>query len=185
MAGGKATRFNTPVEKGLLKVGGVTLLERSLNALRAGELSRVFVATSPHTPRTALMAVEIGVEVIETSGEGYHQDILELLDAHSPFLTLNVDIPFVRKEHVTTVLEAFDGRSLAAILPIRSDDHCTKSELIVESDGDGQSVWVGLNVVTPDPETLTVELNDPLLAVNINDEADLAMADSVAREKRL
>jgi adenosylcobinamide-phosphate guanylyltransferase len=185
MAGGRATRFGQPVEKGLLTVGGRTLLERSLNALDIGEISRVLVATSPHTPRTALKAAELGVDLIQTSGAGYHQDILELLENHSLFLTLNVDIPFVRMEHVSALLEAFDGGSLAAVLTIPSDGPRTSLESLSKSDGTGRTVWIGLNIVTPNPETATVELDDPLLAININDETDLAVADSIARQDGL
>jgi adenosylcobinamide-phosphate guanylyltransferase len=185
MAGGKATRFDKPVEKGLLKVGDTTLLERSLNALKIREIGRVFVATSSHTPRTTLKAEELGVDVIETSGAGYHQDILELLEDRSLFLTLNVDIPFVRREHVSALLKAFDGRSLAAALTIPLDGPRTSNESLATSDESGRTVWVGLNIVTPNPETMTIELDDPLLAINVNDETDLAMADSVARENGL
>lgn len=173
------------MEKGLLKVGDMTLLERSLNALKTGEIDRVFVATSPHTPRTALKAGELGVDVIETSGAGYHQDVLELLEDHRLFLTLNVDIPFVRREHVSALLEAFDGGSLAAVLTIPSDGPRTSPESLAKSDETGRTVWIGLNIVTPNPETMTVEFDDPSLALNINDETDLAVADSIARQDGL
>jgi len=185
MAGGRATRFDEPVEKGLLKVGDRTLLERSLNALKIGQISKVYVATSPHTPLTTLKAVELGADVIETSGAGYHQDILELLGNHRLFLTLNVDIPFVRTEHVSALLEAFDGGSLAAVLTIPSDGLRTSLESLAKSGETGRTVWIGLNIVTPNPETTTVDLDDPLLAVNINDETDLAVADSIARQDGL
>jgi adenosylcobinamide-phosphate guanylyltransferase len=185
MAGGRATRFGQPVEKGLLTVGGRTLLERSLNALDISEISRVLVAASPHTPRTRLKAEELEVEVVGTSGTGYHQDILELLEDHSQFLTLNVDIPFAQKEHVRSLLKAFDGGSLAAVLTIQSDGPRTSNESLARNDESGRTVWIGLNIVTPNPETMTIELGDPLLAININNEADLALADSIAHESGL
>lgn len=185
MAGGKATRFETSVEKGLLTVGRRTLLERALEALSVEGLSEVLVATSPHTPRTKVKAEELGVEVITTPGTGYHEDIMELLMAYSSFVTLNVDIPFVQKAHVTSLLEAFDGRSLAAILPISIARTAQVRASLARDGTGGRFIWVGLNIVTPEPDTMTLELDDPLLAVNINDESDLIRANSIALDKNL
>lgn len=185
MAGGRASRFARPVEKGLLRVGGASLLQRSMNALQDDRFDRVLVATSPHTPVTARKADEAGLEVVATRGNGYHEDIVELLNVHDVFLSLNVDVPFVRSEHVKLFLDGYAGGSLAAVVSVPDDGPMPKSGSMAFDGGRKGYVWIGLNVVTGDPETATYEMSDPLLAMNINDEDDLALADSIANERGL
>ena len=185
MAGGRATRFKSDVEKALLTVGGLTLLERALEALSVSGVDEIVVATSRHTPMTADRAAELGIKVFQTAGAGYHEDVMQLLDSHNPFLTLNVDVPFVRDTHIKAMLEAFDGNSLAGVLPESSAELAAREGTIVQGSNGARYLWVGLNVVTPNPETGMVELDDPLLAININDEEDLARANALADERRL
>jgi GTP:adenosylcobinamide-phosphate guanylyltransferase len=186
MAGGRATRFGAEVEKALLEVGGRSLLERAVRTLRSDLLSGIHVVVSHHTPRTTERAREMGVEVIETRGLGYHQDLLELLDKiDDAFLTLNVDVPFIREHHVVRILEAFDGRSIAAATPTTSALTEPREES-VGNNATGMSIaWVGLNIVTREPETEVILLDDPLLAVNVNDEDDLKLANKISYERGL
>lgn len=183
MAGGRAARFKNPVEKGLLVVGDRNLLRRSLDALDVDGLEDIVVAVSPHTPKTRAEAHRLGIQVVETDGMGYHEDVIALLKERDCFLTLNVDVPFVRKEHVTELLGRFNGGSLAGVVPetiarAAPDDHS------VAEDGSGQRlVWVGLNIVTPEPMTATARFVDPLLAVNVNDEEDLKRANEIAVQR--
>ncbi len=71
------------VEKPLLRVCGETLLERL--ASRLTRLCRlVVVAVSPYTRRVARLAGRLGLEVVETSGAGYVEDLSMLLRALRP-----------------------------------------------------------------------------------------------------
>ena len=185
MAGGKATRFGRHVEKGTLRVGDLTLLERALRALSAGGTDEVAVASSPHTPETGRAAEDMGVDVVETSGLGYHDDILELLDLHGRFLSLNVDVPFVNGRHVSKMLETYEGTSVAAVVRSEISLMAPERGSVGAGPGGQPNIWVGLNIVTPDPQTALLEFDDPLLSVNINDDDDLAFADRLARERRL
>ncbi len=183
MAGGRATRFKSPVEKGLLVVGDRSLLRRSVDALDVDGLEDIVVAVSPHTPKTKAEAQRLGILVVETDGVGYHEDVIALLKERDCFLTLNVDVPFVRKEHVTELLDKFDGGSLAGVVPETmtrlASDHGSVAE-----DGSGpRLVWIGLNIVTPEPVTATARFADPLLAVNVNDEEDLERANDIAVQR--
>lgn len=183
MAGGRASRFRSRVEKALLRVGGSSLLTRAVEALQAKGVDEIVVAVSPHVPETRREAERIGLRVVETSGEGYHEDVMMLLETLDVFLTLNVDVPFVRGLHVERLLEDYEGGSVAAVI----DKPSAGLELYEESTGraseGGRFVWVGLNIVTSDQETRTVLLDEPLLAINVNDEDSLAKADSIAIER--
>lgn len=186
MAGGRATRFDGEVEKALLEVGGRRLMQRSVEALRQDRLSGILVAVSPHTPRTRVEAKRAGLGIIETLGKGYHQDVMELLEKlGGNFLTLNVDVPFITEHHVAEILRSFDGNSLAAVVPTSRVAVRPRTESVgVDSAGE-PFTWVGLNIVTPNPETRTIVFDDPFLAVNINDEGDLVRANRIASEKGL
>ncbi len=186
MAGGRATRFDGEVEKALLEVGGRKLLRRSVDALPHDRLNEILVAVSSHTPRTKVEAERAGLEIIETLGMGYHQDVMELLEKlDDTFLTLNVDVPFITEHHVVELLRAFDGNSLAAVVPTSRVAVRPRMESVGVDAAGEPFTWVGLNIVTPNPETRTIVLDDPFLAFNINDEDDLARADRVASENGL
>ena len=183
MAGGRATRFDGEVEKALLEVGGRSLLRRAADALRHDRLSEVLVAVSPHTPRTMVEAERAGLKVIATPGRGYHKDVMELLERlDDAFLTLNVDVPFVREHHVARLLEAFDGNSLAAVVHMSRVAVKPRTESVGVDEAGEPFTWIGLNIVTPSPETETIVFDDPFLVVNINDEDDLARANLTASE---
>lgn len=183
MAGGMASRFGGGVEKALLVVGGASLLERAVKALQLEELDEVAVATSPHTPATAEEARRLGVRIVETKGLGYHQDVTEMLEEHDVFLTLNVDVPFITKDHVRRLLAAHDGGSVAAVVDMPSSESSSDSGARGTCPDGRRFVWVGLNIVTDNPETKTVLFDEPLLAININDEQGLARARAIALER--
>ena len=183
MAGGKATRFGRGVEKATLEVGGTTLLERSLRSLAVDGVSEALVAVSPATQRTKGLADAIGAETVMTMGRGYHEDVTGLLEVHGTFVSVNVDVPFVTREHVLRMVDAYEGTSVAAVVPSSISLSPPRAESTGIGAAGGEYVWVGLNIVTPDPETALLEYADPLLSVNINDEEDLRFAESIARKR--
>lgn len=185
MAGGKATRFSSRVEKATLEIRGTTLLERSLNALREGGADKVAVAVAPTTTETRALARMLGAEVVVTSGKGYHEDTLELLAEYDSFVSLNVDVPFVRGDHVRAVVSEASKGSVAAVVPLALAMGKTDADSAL-SDSEGRKMlWVGLNHVTPDPMNHLNVFEDPLLTININNELDLEFARRVADERGL
>ena len=183
MAGGRSTRFRSKVEKAMLSVGGRLLLERAIEALQVDGISEVVVAVSPHVPETRREAERRGLRVIDTAGEGYHEDVTRILEDTDAFLTINVDVPFVGRSHIERLLDEYDGGSVAAVVDLPGGETVPYDESTVVTDDGRRLVWVGLNIVTPEPKTRMVRLDDPLLAVNVNDEEDLARADSIALAK--
>jgi GTP:adenosylcobinamide-phosphate guanylyltransferase len=139
-------------------------------------VDEIAVAITKATPQSKELATKLGLSVLQTSTKGYHEDTLEILDAFGSFISLNVDIPFIRPEHVRKLLEASDKESLAAVIPssiaMREPDKDS-----VGDDGTGKNViWIGLNFVTSNPETSYLTYDDPLLSININTDEDLAFA---------
>jgi GTP:adenosylcobinamide-phosphate guanylyltransferase len=185
MAGGRASRFAAKTEKGILVVGGRTLLERAADALRVRGLDGVVVAVSKNAPRTTALAGELGIAAVDTGGMGYHEDTATLIGMFGSFVSLNVDVAFARRTHVEELVSKGHDGSAAVVVPtslaIRAWDPAS-----VMTDESGESLlWVGLNIVTRKPTTSLLRITDPLLSVNVNDEDDLAFADSLAIERGL
>jgi len=182
MAGGKATRFHSSEEKGVLEIEGRTLLERSVAALTNGGADDVSAAISPRNSRTRELARRMGITTIETRGEGYHQDILELLAEQGDFISLNVDVPFIRGSHVKKLTDAIGRHSIACIVPAcLSLIKPEQDSIVIDAEGT-RMLWVGLNFVTTSPETSLLVYDDPLLAVNVNTEEDLQTARNLAKD---
>ena len=68
------------MEKPLLKVGNAAMIERVVSALAGSRrFERIVAAASPSTPKTIEFLKSKGIEVIETAGDGYSQDLSGLL----------------------------------------------------------------------------------------------------------
>ncbi len=185
MAGGAASRFGRTVEKGVLKVGGTSLLERAMSAMRAEGIDSVCVAVTERTPETERLAEELGADVVRTSGRGYHEDTLELIERFGRFACLNVDVPFVTSEHVAQLVSRSTSGSAATVVPAEcSAVQPERGSVLIGPDG-RMMVWVGLNIVSSDPNTDLVVFEEGLLCVNVNDDDSLGLADRLARERGL
>jgi len=185
MAGGKATRFGRPTEKALLEVNGKTLLHRAAEALRCESLDGVLVAITNKNVGTRELADRIGIEIVITSGIGYHEDTLELIDRLGRFVSLSVDVPFARVGHTETlIMDATEG-SCAAVVPVEIAIGEIDHESVLVSPDGRKMVWAGLNVVSNEIETRLMTIDDPLLTININTEEDLAKANGIAAKRNL
>lgn len=185
MAGGSASRFGRKVDKGMLLVGGRSLLDRAVSAFRGPSFDSVIAATTQRTPGTERASRDMGIEVLRTSGNGYHEDTLELLDRLGRYVSLNVDVPFANADHLTSLLGCPVMNSAAAVVPLEmSFIQPEPGSVLVGPDG-RMMVWVGLNVVSDDADTGLVVLDDGLLCVNVNDDESLGVADRLAQERGL
>ncbi len=185
MAGGRASRFASPIEKATLVVRGRSLLERAVDALRVDGIDEVTVTISENTPSTLVLAEELGVSSMDTGGNGYHEDTAVLLDALGEFLSLNVDVVFANRGHVKALLSGGHGGSVAGVIPSSISLRPWDRSSAMGADSGEEMLWVGLNIVTGEPTTSTFRMDDPLLSINVNDEDDLAFAESIARDRGL
>jgi len=101
------------MEKPLLKVNGVTMVERVVSALASSDrFARIVAATSPNTPKTNEFLKSKGIETIETAGEGYSQDLSQLLSKLKPqkVMAVPADLPLLNSHIVDEILNSIADR---------------------------------------------------------------------------
>ena len=112
MCGGRASRMQQQqqqgaIEKPLLKVDGVAMVERVISALASSNrFDRIIAAVSPNTPKTNELLKSKGIETIETAGKGYSQDLSDLLSKLKPqkVMVVPADIPLLNSQIVNEIL---------------------------------------------------------------------------------
>ncbi len=195
MAGGKATRMGSEVEKPLLEIDGVPMIQRVIDALRASRsVDRIIVAVSPWSMRVTGRARELGAEVIETPGSGYENDMkiaikqLGLADA----LVVSADLPFLTSAIVDGAFEAYKSRGKPALSVMCPHDVLKKLNLkpayVFEAEGK-KLVPIGLNILDgtkidePMLEETTVVTDSEQLAMNVNTPQELELARKLAQQR--
>ncbi|HJU96300.1 MAG TPA: NTP transferase domain-containing protein [Nitrososphaera sp.] len=115
MCGGIASRMQQQqqqqqqggIEKPLLKVEGIAMVERVISALAGSDrFDRIVAAVSPNTHKTNEFLKSKGIETIETAGEGYSQDLSCMLSKLRPQKVMAVpgDIPLLNSQTVNEIL---------------------------------------------------------------------------------
>jgi adenosylcobinamide-phosphate guanylyltransferase len=95
------------IEKPLLKVDGVAMVERVVSALASSNrFNRIIAAVSPNTPKTNEFLKSKGIETIETAGKGYSQDLSDTLSKLKPqkVMVIPADIPLLNSPIVNEIL---------------------------------------------------------------------------------
>lgn len=184
MAGGKSTRMGKRIEKPILRLGKETLLDRSVMAVKGSRAADFIVATTPSTPKTTKLAIKRGYAVLETPGVGYHDDVYFLLDRIGPYISLNVDIPFITSAAIDRLISKSKKESIACVLPREKVSYPVDGDSVGKGRDGNPYVWIGLNYVTPSKETDLLVMEDERLAINVNTPLDLAFAWSIIRSER-
>ena len=195
MAGGKATRMGSGVEKPLLEIDGVPMIQLVIEALRASKsVDRIIVAVSPRNMRVTGKAGELGAEVIETPGSGYENDMkiaikqLGLADV----LVVSADLPFLTSAMVDGAFQAFRSSGKPALSVMCRHGVFEKLNLqpsyVFEVEGK-KLVPIGLNILDgtkidePFLEETTLVTDSEQLAVNVNTPEELEVARRLAKQR--
>ena len=118
MCGGKATRMQAGMEKPLLKVSNIPIIERVISALAGSRrFERVVAAVSPNAPKTREFLGSKEIEVITTDGEGYPQDLSRLLLGLKPekVMVVPADIPLLDAQTVRGICDIAEGKQEPAV----------------------------------------------------------------------
>jgi len=193
MAGGKGTRMGKFKEKPLIKINNKTMVEHVLEALReTKELSKIVVTVSRYTPKTKKFLSKLKVEIMDTPGKGYIEDmkfaIKKLRKYSRYFLVVSADLPLINKQVIDKVLKHYKRSKKPALtvmalakaykqLGIETDYKIVKKEKIL--------VPVGINVIDGyriDEEILDEEvliLKEVNRLINVNTLKDLKLVKKI------
>jgi len=187
MCGGKAIRMKTDLEKPLLKVNGIPMIELVVSALhRSGKFERIIAAVSPNTQKTREFLRSKGVEIIDTSGAGYPQDLTKLLFRLRPerIMVLPSDIPLLNAEAINDIVSAI-GQGPESAISIVLDREFVENIGVKPSVILGRYCHSGITVF----ETTRIEgenlperylvTNRKEIALNVNTKEELELAEKL------
>jgi adenosylcobinamide-phosphate guanylyltransferase len=121
------------IEKPLIKVGNVPMIERVISALEdSHKFDQIIAVVSPNSPKTKEVMKLKGIDIIETTGNGFSQD-LAFLSEFSPakVLVIPADIPLLNpkivEEIVGNITKTSAGAESAAAISIAIEKEFVES----------------------------------------------------------
>lgn len=181
MAGGKGTRMELDVEKPLVEINGKPMVQYIIKALKnTDKINKIIVATSKNTPETRTFLNEQGIDIIETPGDGYVNDlgfIISNFELDDVLLTVTADLPLINSDIIDYVLEEYeksDKPAMSVLVPIDVfEKYGIEPTMMFEN-----LIPSGLNILrsinkTQDEKVLIIERIE--LALNINTCEDIKL----------
>ena len=182
MAGGRGSRmeFHTP-EKLLLEYEKPIIFHviDSLNDSHC--FSKVFAATSPNSPDTKYVLEERGIETLDTSGNGYVNDLNSLLQKMDGFVfVVSGDLPLLDEEIIQKLVKLNSESVWTSFLVSKEflNSLGLESNLLVEYDS-VECVYTGISIINADriknSDSVNEDyiiLDDKRIAFNLNTKED-------------
>ena len=195
MCGGRASRMqHGGIEKPLLKIDGIAMVERVILALAgSGRFDRILAAISSNTPKTKELLKSKGIETIETPGEGYSNDLSYLLSKlkSQRVMVVPSDIPLLNSQIISEILDAVDNsrswssssrkekRPAISIILEKGFVERTgaKPSIVVDQYcHSGITIFNTISVGTEPVEEYYLVMNRKEIALNVNTKEELELA---------
>ncbi|MDE1766313.1 MAG: NTP transferase domain-containing protein [Thaumarchaeota archaeon] len=185
MCGGKGTRMESVQEKLLLKYKK-PVVQHVISALEeSGCFTKIICATSRNAPKTAEFVRGLGMQTIETGGNGYVEDLSEALKNFSEHVfVVSGDLALLDSEIVQKIVNHFEGRQpWASVLASKKflDLVGVKPEYLVIYDGK-ECAFTGISIVNPrdvvDMKSVResyIIIDDKRVAINLNTKRDFEL----------
>jgi adenosylcobinamide-phosphate guanylyltransferase len=189
MAGGEGSRLKTEGEKPLLKIGGKTMIEYVLEALKgAKKVDDIIVTISNHTPKTAAFARKHSLKVLQTLGKGFCLDARYAIKKLKlgTVLTICADLPLITSEFIDKVITHYEQCKKPALTVMAPLEIYTKFGLSTDyvfTVKGRNLVPVGVNVIDgkrikeKELEEEILVIDDARVAMNVNTLEDLRVAE--------
>lgn len=176
---------SSSTEKPLINIDGVPMIERIISALAGSHrFDRIIAIVSPNTPKTKefLKSKGGGVDIIETTGDGFSQDLSSFLSKvnHTRVLVVPADLPLLNASIVSEIVDVAQTAPAVSIAMKKEfvesigikpsvvfDTYCHSGITIFDS------AQVSPNIAVQEQHKV---MNRVEVAVNVNtkEEADLA-----------
>ncbi len=196
-AGGRGTRIRElGTEKPMALLHGRPMIDHVLEQIMlVDEIGSVYVSVSDNVPRTREHLTQMGVRLLETSGDEYCQDLIQAAEGISEdhIFICPADLPLLRAELVADVVKEYLERkeqSLTVGIPLEKALEFGVDVTFYENvDGRplmpcGVSVVDRLRMLTREylPGSYYVA-DTPDVAINVNTVPDLEKAEQVLHQR--
>ena len=182
MAGGKGTRMNLDNEKLLLKYKKSIILHVTDSLKDSNCFSKILALTSSNSPKTKKLLQENNIEIFNTNGIGYVEDLtLVLQSTNDSVLVTSGDLPLLDKEIIKKIVKHYDPEKIWTSILV-TNKFLTK--LGLESDyslqyNDQRCHYTGISLINSNKINSSKNLNenyiiidDKRIAFNLNTKQD-------------
>ena len=188
MAGGRGSRMEFPAPEKLLLEYKKPIIFHVIDSLNNSHcFSKVFAATSTNSPDTKFELEKIGVETLDTSGDGYVNDLNFLLQKmDGSVFVVSGDLPLLDKE-IIQMLVKFNTESIWTSFLVSKkflNSLGLESNLLINSD-DIDCVHTGISIINADKiqnldpvKENYIILDDKRIAFNLNTKKDYELLSS-------
>ena len=188
MAGGSGSRMGFSAPEKLLLEYKKPIIFHVIDSLNDSYcFSKVFAATSSNSPDTKFELEQIGVKTLDTSGDGYVNDLNFLLQKiDGSVFVVSGDLPLLDKEIIQKLVE-FNPESVWTSFLVSKkflNSLGLKSNLLVKCDG-VECVYTGISIINADKikNSNTVKekyiiLDDKRIAFNLITKRDYELLNS-------
>ena len=113
MAGGKGSRMNSESEKLLLSYKKPVILH-VFDALQNSQcFEKIIAITSPNSPKTSDLLEKLGIEVFESMGRNYVEDLNKALSSiDTGVLVTSGDLPFLDDNIIKQIVAKYDPKNI-------------------------------------------------------------------------
>ena len=183
MAGGRGSRMEFPAPEKLLLEYKKPIIFHVIDSLNNSHcFSKVFAATSTNSPDTKYELEQIGVETLDTQGNGYVNDLNFLLQKMDGFVfVVSGDLPLLDEKIIQVITEKFNSKNTWTSFLVSKkflNSLSLESNLSVKCDG-VECVYTGISIINADKiknlDSVNedyVILDDKRIAFNLNTKED-------------
>jgi len=188
MAGGKGSRMEFPAPEKLLLKYEKPIIFHVIDSLNDSHcFSKVFAATSSNSPDTKFELEQIGIETLDTSGDGYVNDLNFLLQKMGgSIFVVSGDLPLLDKEIIQKLVK-FNTESIWTSFLVSKkflNSLGLESNLLINY-GDIDCVHTGISIINADKiqnldqvKENYIILDDKRIAFNLNTNEDFELLNS-------
>jgi len=193
MAGGKGSRMEFPAPEKLLLEYEKPIIFHVIDSLNDSHcFSKVFAATSSNSPDTKFELEQIGIETLDTSGDGYVNDLNFLLQKMGgSVFVVSGDLPLLDKEIIQKLVK-FNTESIWTSFLVSKkflNSLGLESELLVHSAKGIECTYSGISIINVNKLGLGSDISKPVkeyhivlddkrIAFNLNTRKDYELLNS-------
>ena len=189
MAGGRGSRMEFPAPEKLLLEYEKPIIFHVIDSLNDSHcFSKVFAATSPNSPDTKYELEQMGIETLDTQGNGYVNDLNLLLQKMNGFVFVTSgDLPLLDEKIIQIITEKFNSKNIWTSFLVSKkflNSLGLESNLLINS-GDIDCVHTGISIINADKiqnldpvKENYIILDDKRIAFNLNTKKDYELLSS-------